>query len=113
MLPAARARFGRHRQLDADRGRGRLASGAGSLTDAGRISWHSVADPGPAHPAQALTVFFRSGPSKDYVRVEQDGHTRWQEAKTTFGQGPPYEPWPDGRKRTPAEMAEYLAAVLE
>jgi hypothetical protein len=72
-----------------------------------------MAEPGPAHPAQALTVYPQSGVIKDFVRVDEDGQTIWQEAKTTFGAGPPHEPWPDGRKRTPAEMAEFLAASLE
>jgi hypothetical protein len=30
-----------------------------------------------SHPAQALTIFPQTGPSKDYVRVDDDGRTAW------------------------------------
>ena len=66
-----------------------------------------------SHPAQALTIFPQAGPSKDYVRVDDDGQTAWCLAKTTFGRGAPHEPWPTSPKLTPAELAEILAASLE
>lgn len=66
-----------------------------------------------SHPAQALTVWPRSGPAKDYVRSEEDGTTVWRPAKTTFGAGPPHEPWPDSPPMTPGELADLLAAELE
>jgi hypothetical protein len=66
-----------------------------------------------SHPAQALTVFPQTGPSRDYVRVDDGGQTMWRLAKTTFGQGAPQEPWPDAPLLTPAELAELLAASLE
>ena len=66
-----------------------------------------------SHPAQALTVYMQSGPSKDYVRVEDGGRTTWREAMTTFGAGMPHEPWPDSPSLTPAALAEILAAQLE
>jgi hypothetical protein len=64
------------------------------------------------HPAQALTIYFQRGPSKDYVRIDDDGQTAWSLAKTTFGRGVPHEPWPNSPKLTPAELAETLAASL-
>jgi hypothetical protein len=67
----------------------------------------------PSHPAQALTVWPRSGPAKDYVRTEEDGTTVWRSARTTFGAGQPHEPWPDSPPLTPKELAAMLAAELE
>jgi hypothetical protein len=72
-----------------------------------------VDERGPTHPAQALTVYFQSGPSKDYVRDDEDGKTVWREAKTTFGRGAPHEPWPNRPGLTSADLAELLAASLE
>jgi hypothetical protein len=66
-----------------------------------------------SHPAQAVTVYPQSGPSKDYVRTDDDGRTAWCLAKPTFGRGAPHEPWPDAPKMSPAELAEILTASLE
>jgi hypothetical protein len=45
--------------------------------------------------------------------MDDDGQTVWREAKTTFGQGMPHEPWPHAPKLTPAELAALVAASLE
>jgi hypothetical protein len=66
-----------------------------------------------SHPAQALTVWPRTGPAKDYVRVDEGGVTAWRPARTTFGGGAPHEPLPDAPPLSPAELADLLAAQLE
>jgi hypothetical protein len=66
-----------------------------------------------SRPAQALTIFPQSGPSKDYVRVDDDRRTAWCLAKTTFGRGVPHEPCPNSPKLTPAELAKLLAPSLD
>ena len=67
-----------------------------------------------SHPAQALTVWPKSGPGEvSAVRTEEDGATVWRSAKTTFGAGQPHEPWPDSPTLTPRELADMLAAELE
>ena len=41
-----------------------------------------------SHPAHAITVYPESGPSKDYVRVEEDGGTLWAPGSQRHGYGP-------------------------
>ena len=65
------------------------------------------------HPAQALTVFPQTGPSRSYVRIDDDGATVWCLAQTTFGQGTPHERVPGAPRLTPRELAEQLAAELQ
>jgi hypothetical protein len=65
------------------------------------------------HPAKALTVFPQTGPSRSYVRIDDDGHTRWSPAVTTFGRGAPHEPVPGAPQLTPSELIELLAAELQ
>jgi hypothetical protein len=65
------------------------------------------------HPAQALTVFPQTGPSRSYVRIDDDGDTVWCLAQTTFGRGAPHEPVPGAPRLSTRELIAQLSAELE
>jgi hypothetical protein len=65
------------------------------------------------HPAQALTVFPQTGPSRSYVREEDDGESFWCLAQPTFGRGAPHEPVAGSPRLSPRALIAQLSAELE